>query len=75
MQRRVLEILLLRRGSVVSIETLMSLLYANNPDPPFDPVIKVLVSHLRKALRNHRAPITIKTIWGGGYMLETGAPR
>ena len=63
---QVLEILWRRRPNIVSTDTLMTLLYSNQPDdPPIDAVIKVFISRLRGRLEP--TPYSIGTLWGTGY--------
>ena len=74
---QILEILWRRRDRAVSTETLMTLLYSDQPDdPPDDKIIDVYISQLRRDLEP--TPCSIRTDWGFGYQLceykQTGDP-
>ena len=65
---QVLEILWRRRDRPVTSETLMTLLYSDQPDdPPQDKIIQVYICRLRAKL--DRTPYSIRSTWGDGYQL------
>lgn len=65
----VLELLMLRRGAVVSKERVMTALYGDG-EWPDEKLIHVFVSKLRRKLRTTSAADTIRTLWGVGYRLD-----
>jgi two-component system cell cycle response regulator CtrA len=68
-QYAILELLLLRKGQVVSKETLMDHLYGGSDEPSFR-TIDVFVCLMRKRLAQIGCEGLIKTIRGSGYLLE-----
>jgi len=65
---QVLEILWRRRNKVVSTDTLMTLLYSDQPDhPPHYKIIDVFIGKLRRALEP--TPYSIRNDWGSGFQL------
>lgn len=67
---QVLEILLLRKGSVVTKEMMLSHLYGGADEPELK-IIDVFVCHLRKKLTGAGAPQhLIETAWGRGYAVR-----
>jgi two-component system, cell cycle response regulator CtrA len=66
MEGRVLEILM--RREEVSRDAIMDALYGNNPDPPFEKVIDVYVTKIRRKV----APFGVKVLskWGFGYFIS-----
>jgi len=64
---QLLETLWRHRGQVVGLDRLMDAVYGGDPDPPFDPVIRVMLSRVGRALRG--TPYTIENIYGHGWRL------
>ena len=65
---QVLEILWRRRPNFVTTDTLMTLLYSDQPDdPPHDKIIAVFICRVRAALGP--TPYSIRTLWLDGYQL------
>lgn len=72
---RVLQLLLLRKGALVTKTSLMDALY-NDPDEPEIKSIDVLMHRLRKRLAGGGAGSLISTVWGAGYIVRDPAePR
>lgn len=72
MQSSILCVLALRRGRVVSKETLMQVLYPNDADEAEIKIIDVYISKIRKEI-NALAPglgNIIETVWGRGYTMK-----
>lgn len=54
-------------------DRIMAIMYSGSlKEPPHPNIIKVWVSHIRKALKAHNAPFHIETIWGWGHALKDG---
>jgi len=71
---RVLQLLMLRKGALVTKTSLMDALY-NDPDEPEIKSIDVLMHRLRKRLAAGGAAALISTVWGAGYIVrDPGAP-
>ena len=66
---RVLELLLLRKGSAVTRGALMDLLYGDIDEPDVKS-LNVLLHRLRKRLASAGVDGFIKTVWGAGYMVD-----
>jgi two-component system cell cycle response regulator CtrA len=69
---RVLQLLLLRKGALVTKSALMDALY-NDPDEPEIKSIDVLMHRLRKRLAVGGAGALISTVWGAGYIVRDPA--
>ena len=69
---KVLELLALRRGSVVSKATLLELLYGEVDEPDVK-TLNVLMHRLRKRLSGVGLESSVRTVWGTGYMVDTPA--
>ncbi|MFL1463843.1 response regulator transcription factor [Roseococcus sp. DSY-14] len=70
----ILELLMLRRGSVLSKENFLDHLYGGM-DEPDAKIIDVFVCKLRKKLQQAGAANIIGTVWGRGYIIrESQAP-
>ena len=67
----ILELLVLRKGSAVTKETLLNHLY-NGMDEPEAKIIDVFICKLRKKLAQAGAPNAIGTVWGHGYVIRGG---
>lgn len=67
-ERAVLELLLLRRGRLVTKESLMARLY-DGMDEPGIKIVDVMVCKLRKKLATAGVRDLIRTSWGQGYMV------
>lgn len=67
-----LELLVLRKGSVLAKEAFLNHLYGGINEPELK-IIDVFVSKLRKKLALAGAPNTIGTVWGRGYVLREQA--
>jgi two-component system cell cycle response regulator CtrA len=65
----ILELLLLRKGTVLSKETFLNHLYGGLDEPEIK-IIDVFVCKLRKKLSVGGAGDLITTIWGRGYMIR-----
>lgn len=66
----ILEMLILRRGVLISKTTILNYLYANSDDEPDMKIIDVFVCKLRKKLQNAGAGDLISTMWGQGYIFH-----
>jgi two-component system, cell cycle response regulator CtrA len=66
----VLELLTLRRRSVVRKDAMLSQLYSIDEAEPDQKIIDVFICKLRKKLAAVGAPHLISTVWGVGYRLE-----
>ncbi len=65
----VLELLVLRKGMVLSKDMLLDHLYGGTGEP--DPkIIDLLVSRVRRKLADAGAPDAISTVWGCGHMMR-----
>jgi two-component system OmpR family response regulator len=67
----VLEILIMRRGRVVSKDALMQDLYEADQEVGVN-AIEIVVHRVRKKIQNSGA--NIRTVRGLGYLLESAAP-
>ena len=65
----VLELLVLRRGAVLSKDAFLAHLYGGM-DEPESKIIDVFICKLRKKLQIAGAPEIISTIWGQGYTIH-----
>lgn len=66
----ILELLILRRGTILTKEMFLNHLYSNI-EPPEIKIIDVFVCKLRKKLGDHAdGKDYIDTVWGRGYMLK-----
>ena len=73
----ILELLVLRKGMVLTKEAFLNHLYGGMDEPEMK-IIDVFVCKLRKKLAQAGADNLIGTVWGRGYMLrepDTAAPR
>ncbi len=79
----ILELLVLRKGMVLTKEVFLNHLYGGMDEPEVK-IIDVFICKLRKKLAEAGAPNVIGTVWGRGYMvrdmsshpmLATAAPR
>ncbi len=79
----ILELLVLRKGMVLTKEVFLNHLYGGMDEPEMK-IIDVFICKLRKKLAEAGAPSVIGTVWGRGYMvrdasshpmLATAAPR
>ncbi|MGR6465420.1 winged helix-turn-helix domain-containing protein [Rhizobium sp. PAMB 3182] len=61
-----LRVLVRRCGKVVSADSIMTLVYGNDSEPPSEKVIDVYICKLRKKLP---PSVQIKTLWGQGWRL------
>ena len=68
-ERALLELLLLRKGMVITKEVLMNHLYGD-VDQPEVKIVDVLVSRLCKKLLDAGSNNAIGTVWGQGYVLQ-----
>jgi two-component system, cell cycle response regulator CtrA len=68
-----LEVMMLRRGTVVAKASLLTRLYGG-ADEPESKVIDVFIRKLRKKLEQAGAVGYIGTAWGHGYVLTVPAP-
>jgi len=66
----VLEILMLRKGTMLTRDTLLNHLYGSM-DAPDMKIIEVFISNLRKKLRDACGGVNyIETVWGSGFRLD-----
>lgn len=71
----ILELLILRKGMVLTKEAFLNHLYGGMDEPEMK-IIDVFICKLRKKLAQAGAGALIGTVWGRGYMLrEPGAPE
>lgn len=68
---KVLELLVLRKGTVVSKTALMDLLYGEFDEPDVKS-LNVLMHRLRKRLATLGEGNLVRTVWGTGYMVDEG---
>jgi two-component system, cell cycle response regulator CtrA len=66
---RILELLLLRGGSIIAKESFLNHLYGGNDEPDIK-IIDVFICKLRKKLQVAGAPNVIATVWGRGYIVR-----
>lgn len=66
---KVLELLILRKGTAVSKTTLMDALYGEMDEPDIKS-LNVLMHRLRKRLASAGIETFVRTIWGTGYMVD-----
>lgn len=66
---KVLELMILRKGSVVSKTALMDLLYGEFDEPDVKS-LNVLMHRLRKRLAAVGLDTLVRTIWGTGYLVD-----
>ena len=69
----VLRLLVLRRGTVVRKQTMLSHLYAQDAEEPDGKIIDVFICKLRRKLAEAGGPDIIATVWGIGYRLDAPA--
>ncbi|MBY0336925.1 MAG: response regulator transcription factor [Acetobacteraceae bacterium] len=69
----ILELLVMRRGSVLSKENFLDHLYGGM-DEPDSKIIDVFICKLRKKLLQAGADNVIGTVWGRGYIVRDAAP-
>ena len=69
----ILELLVLRKGMVLTKEAFLNHLY-NGMDEPEMKIIDVFICKLRKKLAEAGMPNLIGTVWGRGYMVRDAAP-
>jgi len=65
----VLELLVLRKGMVLSKDMFLDHLYGGTGEPD-SKIIDLLVSRVRKKLADAGAPDAISTVWGCGHMMR-----
>jgi two-component system, cell cycle response regulator CtrA len=65
----ILELLTLRRGTVLTKEAFLSHLYDGKDEPEIK-IIDVFICKLRKKLAEAGANSLIETVWGRGYMMR-----
>jgi two-component system cell cycle response regulator CtrA len=68
----ILELLVLRKGMVLTKEAFLNHLYGGMDEPEMK-IIDVFICKLRKKLARGGAPHLISTIWGRGYMIREPA--
>lgn len=66
----ILEMLILRRGVLISKTTILNYLYTNTEGEPDMKIIDVFVCKLRKKLQKAGAGDLISTMWGQGYIFR-----
>jgi two-component system cell cycle response regulator CtrA len=65
----ILELLVLRKGSILTKEAFLNHLYGGLDEPEIK-IIDVFICKLRKKLQSAGFGSTISTVWGRGYMLR-----
>ena len=65
----ILELLILRRGMILTKEMFLNHLYGGLDEPEIK-IIDVFICKLRKKLRLSQASLSIDTVWGRGYMIK-----
>jgi two-component system cell cycle response regulator CtrA len=65
----ILELLVLRKGMVLTKEAFLNHLYGGMDEPEMK-IIDVFICKLRKKLANAGADNLIGTVWGRGYMIR-----
>lgn len=68
----ILELLVLRKGMVLTKEAFLNHLYGGMDEPEMK-IIDVFICKLRKKLAQAGAPSLIGTVWGRGYMMREPA--
>ena len=68
----ILELLILRKGMVLTKEVFLNHLYGGMDEPEMK-IIDVFICKLRKKLAAAGAPHVIGTVWGRGYMVRDAA--
>ena len=68
----ILELLVLRKGMVLTKEVFLNHLYGGMDEPEMK-IIDVFICKLRKKLADGGAPNVIGTVWGRGYMVRDAA--
>jgi two-component system cell cycle response regulator CtrA len=68
----ILELLVLRKGMVLTKEVFLNHLYGGMDEPEMK-IIDVFICKLRKKLAEAGAPSVIGTVWGRGYMVRDAA--
>jgi two-component system cell cycle response regulator CtrA len=68
----ILELLVLRKGMVLTKEAFLNHLYGGMDEPEMK-IIDVFICKLRKKLSQAGAPSLIGTVWGRGYMMREPA--
>jgi two-component system cell cycle response regulator CtrA len=68
----ILELLVLRKGMVLTKEAFLNHLYGGMDEPEVK-IIDVFICKLRKKLAEAGAPNVIGTVWGRGYMVRDAA--
>lgn len=71
---KVLELLSLRKNTVLTKEMCLNHLYNGLKEPEVK-IIDVFICKLRKKLAEASGDTQIETVWGGGYMLRDGPAR
>jgi len=69
MEYAALELLVMRKGNVLTKETFLSHLYGGGDEPEMK-IIDVFICKLRKKLAAAGAPALIATVWGRGYTIR-----
>ncbi len=65
---KILDLLVSRMPEAVRKQSIMDHLYEDSLDPPFDKVVDVFASRLRRKLADTR--LSLVTVWGIGYRLQ-----
>ncbi len=65
----ILELLILRRGMILTKEMFLNHLYGGLDEPEIK-IIDVFICKLRKKLRLNHSSLLIETVWGRGYMIK-----
>jgi two-component system cell cycle response regulator CtrA len=70
----ILELLVLRKGMVLTKEAFLNHLYGGMDEPEMK-IIDVFICKLRKKLAHAGADNLIGTVWGRGYMMRDPSPE
>lgn len=71
----VLQLLMLRRNSVLTKDVFLNQLYGNSSEGPGSKIIDVFICKIRKKLEAAGAPNVIGTVWGRGYVMREDGPN
>lgn len=65
-QARLLTVMYVRRGAILTKDALLDAMYAGQADEPFVKIVDVFVSQIRRQIGGG----AIRTLWGQGYGLS-----
>ena len=73
LQSKIMSSLMIAQPAVVRVDTLASVVWPKNPPSTETQTIRVVVTHLRKKIKEIGSSSDIKAIWGRGYVLMEAA--